>query len=160
MKQAVIPVVILFGASPVVLAQSVSQNYVQTQTMLNARGEYMVTEVQYHDGLGRPEIQVTTGLGTSGNSTKYVYDADGTKLKVTWKTKATNALYSMAAAEETGAEAEADDRLLSAQSGESSVWVENSREYAGPFVFTDGKLDRARRHMKTEFDHAMDDIGN
>ncbi len=142
MKQAVIPVVILFGASPVVLAQSVSQNYVQTQTMLNARGEYMVTEVQYHDGLGRSEIQVTTGLGTSGNSTEYVYDADGTKLKVTWKTKATNALYSMAAAEETGAEAETNACLLSPQSDGLSAWVENSREQVGPFVFTDGKLDR------------------
>lgn len=67
MKQVVITIILL-GVSPVLLAQSVPQNYVQTQTMLNALGTAKVTDVQYHDGLGRPEIHVTTGLGTSGNS--------------------------------------------------------------------------------------------
>lgn len=93
--------------------------------------------VSYSD-LGTP-CEMAYG---NGNSTEYVYDADGAKLKVTWKTKATNARYSMVAAEETGVEAETEACLLSPQSDESSAWVENSREYAGPFVFTDGKLDR------------------
>ncbi len=95
--------------------------------------------VSYSD-LGTP----TEMVYGNGNSMEYVYDADGTKLKVTWKTKATNALYSMTEAEETGteAEAEADASLLSPQSGGASTWVVNCREYVGPFVFTDGKLDR------------------
>lgn len=67
MKQAVITIILL-GVSPVLSAQSVPQNCVQTQTMLNALGTAKVTDVQYHDGLGRPEIHVTSGLGTSGNS--------------------------------------------------------------------------------------------
>lgn len=58
----------LLGPSPSLLAQSSSQNYVLTQALLNASGSNKVTEVQYHDGLGRPEIHVTTGLGISGNS--------------------------------------------------------------------------------------------
>ena len=93
--------------------------------------------VSYSD-LGMP-TEMSYG---NGNTTEYVHDADGTKLKVTWKTKATNALYSMAVAEESDTEAEADDGHLSTQSGGESAWVENSREYVGPFVFTDGKLDR------------------
>lgn len=67
MKHAVI-VIFLLGLSPSLLAQSSRQNYVLTQTLLNASGSNKVTEVQYHDGLGRPEIHVTTGLGVSGNS--------------------------------------------------------------------------------------------
>ena len=60
--------IIMFVVSCALLAQSASQNYVLTQTLLNASGSNKVTEVQYHDGLGRPEIHVTTGLGVSGNS--------------------------------------------------------------------------------------------
>ena len=67
MKHAVIALFLL-GPSSSFLAQSSSQNYVLTQTLLNASGSNKVTEVQYHDGLGRPEIHVTTGLGVSGNS--------------------------------------------------------------------------------------------
>ena len=60
--------IIMFVVSCALLAQSASQNYVLTQTLLNASGSNKMTEVQYHDGLGRPEIHVTTGLGISGNS--------------------------------------------------------------------------------------------
>ena len=67
MKQPAITIILL-GAPSVLLAQSVPQNYVQTQTMLDARGTAKVTEVRYHDGLGRPEVYVTTGLGASGNA--------------------------------------------------------------------------------------------
>ena len=64
----------------------------------------------------------------NGNTTEYIYDADGTKLKTTWKTQAANALCSMVAAEETGAEAETDDGILSIQASVPSACVENSRE--------------------------------
>ena len=60
--------IIMFVVSCALLAQSASQNYVLTQKLLNASGSNKVTEVQYHDGLGRLEIHVTTGLGISGNS--------------------------------------------------------------------------------------------
>lgn len=45
--------IIMFVVSCALLAQSASQNYVLTQTLLNASGSNKVTEVQYHDGLGR-----------------------------------------------------------------------------------------------------------
>ena len=67
MKHVVLALFLL-GLPPSLLAQSSCQNYVLTQTLLNASGSNKVTEVQYHDGLGRPEIHVTTGLGVSGNS--------------------------------------------------------------------------------------------
>lgn len=57
MKHAVITLFLL-GPSPSLLAQNSSQNYVLTQALLNASGSNKVTEVQYHDGLGRPEISV------------------------------------------------------------------------------------------------------
>lgn len=110
--------------------------------------EYNTVGALAHD----PDRDVTVSysvLGTpammaygNGNTTEYIYDADGTKLKTTWKTRATNALYSMVAAEETGAEAETDDGILSIQASVPSACVENSREQVGPFIFTDGKLER------------------
>ena len=109
--------------------------------------EYNTVGALAHD----PDRNVTVSysvLGTpamiaygNGNTTEYIYDADGTKLKTTWKTRATNALYSMVAAEETGAEAETDDGILSIQASVPSACVENSREQVGPFIFTDGKLE-------------------
>lgn len=109
--------------------------------------EYNTVGALAHD----PDRDVTISysvLGTpamiaygNGNTTEYIYDADSTKLKTTWKTRATNALYSMVAAEETGAEAETDDGILSIQASVPSACVENSREQVGPFIFTDGKLE-------------------
>lgn len=110
--------------------------------------EYNTVGALAHD----PDRDVTVSysvLGTpamiaygNGNTTEYIYDADGTKLKTTWKTRAANALCSMVAAEETGAEAETDDGILSIQASVPSACVENSREQVGPFIFTDGKLER------------------
>ena len=110
--------------------------------------EYNTVGALAHD----PDRNVTVSysvLGTpamiaygNGNTTEYIYDADGTKLKTTWKTRAANALCSMVAAEETGAEAETDDGILSIQASVPSACVENSREQVGPFIFTDGKLER------------------
>lgn len=109
--------------------------------------EYNTVGALAHD----PDRDVTISysvLGTpamiaygNGNTTEYIYDADGTKLKTTWKTRAANALCSMVAAEETGAEAETDDGILSIQASVPSACVENSREQVGPFIFTDGKLE-------------------
>lgn len=111
--------------------------------------EYNTVGALAHD----PDRDVTVSysvLGTpammaygNGNTTEYIYDADGTKLKTTWKTRATNALYSMVAAEETGSEAKTVDGILSIQAGGAEACVENSREQVGPFIFTDGKLERA-----------------
>lgn len=109
--------------------------------------EYNTVGALAHD----PDRNVTVSysvMGTpamiaygNGNTTEYIYDADGTKLKTTWKTRAANALCSMVAAEETGAEAETDDGILSIQASVPSACVENSREQVGPFIFTDGKLE-------------------
>ncbi len=75
----------------------------------------------------------------NGNTTEYVYGADGTKLKVTWKTRAANALYALAA----DTDVDADEGQSDTQATDTgTAWVENSREYVAPFVFTDGKLDR------------------
>ncbi len=91
-----------------------------------------------YTNMGTPAV-MTYG---NGNSTKYVYDADGTKLKATWKTRAANALYGMAATEETGTEAEVGSSLLSTRATSAAAWVENSCEYVGPFIVEDGKLNR------------------
>jgi len=62
-----------------VLPQSTGQNYVMTESMLDAGGDSKITSVQYCDGLGRPDILATDGLNTDGK-TAYrltVYDYSG-----------------------------------------------------------------------------------
>lgn len=49
-----------------VIAQSNGQNYVMTETMLDADGSSKVSSVQYCDGLGQPNILATNGLNTMG----------------------------------------------------------------------------------------------
>ena len=51
-------------------SQSSGQNYIMTETMLDASGKRSIKTVQYYDGLGRPSVLVTGGVSTSG---KYVY---------------------------------------------------------------------------------------
>ncbi len=92
--------------------------------------------VSYTD-MGTPSVMAFS----NGNSIEYIYDADCTKLKETWKTRTSSVLYGMVASEEADAEA-VDDWLLATQASGASAWVENSREYVGPFIFSDGKLDR------------------
>ena len=46
------------------------QNYVATTTYLNTDTTSKVTEIQYYDGLGRPHLLTSNGIGTNGN---YVY---------------------------------------------------------------------------------------
>lgn len=47
-----------------------AQNYVKTETFLNNTGTKSVTDIQYYDGLGRPGLSASNGIGTSE---KYVY---------------------------------------------------------------------------------------
>ena len=51
-------------------AQTAGENYVVTETLLDAAGTRSIKSVQYHDGLGRPHVLVSGGVNTSG---KYVY---------------------------------------------------------------------------------------
>jgi RHS repeat-associated protein len=46
------------------------QNYIKTETYLNAEGTEKMTDVQYYDDLGRPALSAFNGVGTNG---KYVY---------------------------------------------------------------------------------------
>ena len=47
-------------------AQTSSQNYVKSETMLDSLGQRRQTIVQYYDGLGRPTQSVTNALGGNG----------------------------------------------------------------------------------------------
>ena len=47
-------------------AQTSSQNYVKSETMLDSLGQRRQTTVQYYDGLGRPTQSVTNALGGNG----------------------------------------------------------------------------------------------
>lgn len=58
------------------VAQSSSQNFVMTETMLNAEGNSKVSSVQYYDGLGRPNIMATNGLSTDGNTAYTLLEYD------------------------------------------------------------------------------------
>lgn len=46
------------------------QNYIKKKTYLNESGTEKITDIQYFDGLGRPTLTASNGVGTSG---KYVY---------------------------------------------------------------------------------------
>lgn len=46
------------------------QNYIKKETYLNESGTEKITDIQYFDGLGRPTLTASNGVGTSG---KYVY---------------------------------------------------------------------------------------
>ena len=45
--------------------QDVSRNYVKSVTMLDSAGRNSVTEVQYYDALGRPDLFCISGVGGS-----------------------------------------------------------------------------------------------
>ena len=51
-------------------AQSPNENYIVSETMLNANGTNSIKSVQYYDGLGRPNVLVAGGANSSG---KYLY---------------------------------------------------------------------------------------
>ena len=53
-----------------IYSQSSGQNYIMTETMLDASGKRSIKTVQYYDGLGRPSVLAAGGVNTSG---KYVY---------------------------------------------------------------------------------------
>lgn len=64
--------------------QDVSRNYVKTVTMLDSAGRNAVTEVQYYDALGRPDLFSTTGVGGSGAAvyTGRTYDRKGRVIEI------------------------------------------------------------------------------
>ena len=53
-----------------VFAQTTTQNYIVSETMLDSTGFRSMKSVQYFDGLGRPNVLATGGVNTSG---KYLY---------------------------------------------------------------------------------------
>lgn len=55
---------------PLLHAQTISQNYKMTETMLNSSGNNSTKSVQYYDGLGRPTLLAAGGLNSQG---QYVY---------------------------------------------------------------------------------------
>ena len=59
-------------------AQDTSQNYVKTQTMLNAEGTKSVSAVQYYNGFGKPTVLVANSDKRGGTAaTLTTYDALG-----------------------------------------------------------------------------------
>ena len=60
-------------------AKGQSNNFVKTETMLDAGGSNKITSVQYFDGVGRPSVAATTGLNANGTVgyTLQTYDMDG-----------------------------------------------------------------------------------
>ena len=60
------------------MAQTTTENYVHTQTMLDGTGKNFIESVQYYNGLGYPTVAVST-VGTNGQTaaTLTTYDALG-----------------------------------------------------------------------------------
>ena len=69
--------VLLFSPA-IMLAQSSDQNYVKTETMLDANGSKAQASVQYYNGLGYPTVSVgNTGDGGETSYSAITYDALG-----------------------------------------------------------------------------------
>ncbi len=64
-------------------AQSSSQNYIRTQTMLNSSGNTYLDNIQYYDGLGRPSQHIQKGITPSNSNliTIQEYDNFGREIK-------------------------------------------------------------------------------
>lgn len=56
-----------------------SQNYIKTETFLTSSGTKKMTDIQYYDGIGRPTLSSSNGIGTEGNYTYTLkcYDTKG-----------------------------------------------------------------------------------
>ena len=65
-------------------AQTAGENYIVTETMLDANGTNKVKSVQYYDGLGRPNVLAANGINTKGTYlyTMTEYDNMGRESKV------------------------------------------------------------------------------
>ena len=73
----IIPIMSLLIFLPSVsMAQSTTENYVMTETMLDATGETSVKAVQYYNGLGFPTLSVAT-TGGSGETAYTLTTYDG-----------------------------------------------------------------------------------
>ena len=75
----IIPIMSLLIFLPSVsMAQSATENYMMTETMLDATGSASVKTVQYYNGLGFPTLSVTTAGGNSETAyTLTTYDGLG-----------------------------------------------------------------------------------
>ena len=74
MKRNIICLLLCFPLHAI--AQSSGQNYVMTETMLDADGSSRISSVQYCDGLGRPNILATDGLNTMGKTAYTLLEYD------------------------------------------------------------------------------------
>ncbi|MBR0333607.1 MAG: RHS repeat-associated core domain-containing protein [Bacteroidales bacterium] len=65
--------------SQIFIAQTSNDNYVREITYLDGQGQNTLTNVTYHDGLGRPMQTATQGVNTTGKYIyqRQVYDARG-----------------------------------------------------------------------------------
>ena len=73
---------ILSFAPALCIAQSTTENYAKTVTMLDAEGSNTMTYVQYYNGLGRPTASVATADANGGTAcTLTTYDALGRELR-------------------------------------------------------------------------------
>ena len=85
MIKKTISVGILAAISVGLPAQSNTQNYIKTVTMLDAGGSGKITGVDYYDGLGRLSEEVTDGLNTDGKCAYILHEYDsGGRLSKTW----------------------------------------------------------------------------
>ena len=80
---SLLSVFIIYGGYVECRAQSVNQNYIMTEKMLSADNYKSIKSVQYHDGLGRPNVLVSTGTNNSSNYIMTEYDKNGREAK-TW----------------------------------------------------------------------------
>ena len=72
-----------------------NNNYVMTESMLDANCNGNVTSIQYYDGLGRPTLAVTNGIGLSSNLFNYTlqqYDSCG-RASISWLPKTSSGAF-------------------------------------------------------------------
>lgn len=58
--------VVQFMTSKALHSQTMSHNFVKTETMLDSLSLHRTAVVQYYDGLGRPDVLAQNGLDPSG----------------------------------------------------------------------------------------------
>ena len=66
MKNSIYTIMLLGAVSNLAVAQTPTQNYVETVTYLNKAGTDSIVSIQYFDGLGRLDQTVTGGANTNG----------------------------------------------------------------------------------------------
>ena len=83
MNKIYISIFMFVFAAGLCRAQSPTENYIMTETMLNEDGTKSIKSVQYYDGYGRPSLLVSNGIKDS-QTTNFVlqtYDGNGREWK-------------------------------------------------------------------------------